>query len=292
MPGRGRGLHGGCAVPAAAHRVRGSVPGSGRARGLSSRPLPPRPAPLLLPRAARAHPRAALLPVRQRPVRRAPAPDLRARLCLLGARPGAALLPRTLRRLRAQPDLQVQAPGGTGRRVPIPGAGGAWGGLQVRALGGTGRGETGWGGPPAHRPRSRRAGPASWPSRPPARPPPAPPTAACWTRPLAACAPTPASWVRTAGVRARAGPLPGMPPPGWADYPASGSSAGTAVTPNYVDNASARVAPWCDCGASGNRREECEAFRGLFTRNRCLGEGPGREAPTAPSRGLAGRTLC
>ncbi|XP_024598972.1 GDNF family receptor alpha-4 isoform X1 [Neophocaena asiaeorientalis asiaeorientalis] len=49
-----------------------------------------------------------------------------------------------------------------------------------------------------------------------------------------------------------------------------GVSAGTAVTPNYVDNASARVAPWCDCGASGNRREECEVFRGLFTRNRCL----------------------
>ncbi|XP_011798814.1 PREDICTED: GDNF family receptor alpha-4 [Colobus angolensis palliatus] len=45
---------------------------------------------------------------------------------------------------------------------------------------------------------------------------------------------------------------------------------GTAVTPNYVDNVSARVAPWCDCGASGNRREDCEAFRGLFTRNRCL----------------------
>uniref|UniRef100_A0A8C9A8C9 GDNF family receptor alpha 4 n=1 Tax=Prolemur simus TaxID=1328070 RepID=A0A8C9A8C9_PROSS len=44
----------------------------------------------------------------------------------------------------------------------------------------------------------------------------------------------------------------------------------TAVTPNYVDNTSARVAPWCDCGASGNRREECEAFRGLFTRNSCL----------------------
>ncbi|XP_021578938.2 GDNF family receptor alpha-4 [Ictidomys tridecemlineatus] len=45
---------------------------------------------------------------------------------------------------------------------------------------------------------------------------------------------------------------------------------GTAITPNYVDNASARVAPWCDCRASGNRHEECEAFRGLFTRNRCL----------------------
>ncbi|KAM5219564.1 GDNF family receptor alpha-4 [Hipposideros larvatus] len=46
---------------------------------------------------------------------------------------------------------------------------------------------------------------------------------------------------------------------------------GTAVTPNYLNNASARVAPWCDCGVSGNRQEECEAFRGLFTRNRCLG---------------------
>ncbi|XP_035865343.1 GDNF family receptor alpha-4 [Phyllostomus discolor] len=45
---------------------------------------------------------------------------------------------------------------------------------------------------------------------------------------------------------------------------------GTVVTPNYVDNASARVAPWCNCGASGNRREECEAFRALFTRNHCL----------------------
>ncbi|XP_039719783.1 GDNF family receptor alpha-4 isoform X1 [Pteropus medius] len=45
---------------------------------------------------------------------------------------------------------------------------------------------------------------------------------------------------------------------------------GTAVTPNYVDNVSARVAPWCHCGVSGNRREECEAFRGLFTRNHCL----------------------
>lgn len=67
-----------------------------------------------------------------------------------------------------------------------------------------------------------------------------------------------------------------MPPPGWADYPAFGVSPGTAITPNYVDNASARVEPWCDCRASGNRREECEVFRGLFTRNRCLGEGPGR----------------
>lgn len=36
---------------------------------------------------------------------------------------------------------------------------------------------------------------------------------------------------------------------------------------------SARVAPWCGCGDSGNRLEECEAFRKLFTRNPCLGEG-------------------
>lgn len=66
-----------------------------------------------------------------------------------------------------------------------------------------------------------------------------------------------------------------MLPSGWVDYPAFGVSAGTVITPNYMDNASARVAPWCDCGASGNRREECETFLGLFTRNRCLGEGPG-----------------
>lgn len=60
-----------------------------------------------------------------------------------------------------------------------------------------------------------------------------------------------------------------------------GVPAGTAVTPHYVDNASARVAPWCDCRATGNRREECEAFRGLFTRNPCLGEGAGGP-PTSP----------
>nr|XP_048316003.1 GDNF family receptor alpha-4 [Myodes glareolus] len=45
---------------------------------------------------------------------------------------------------------------------------------------------------------------------------------------------------------------------------------GTAVTPNYLDNVSARVAPWCGCEDSGNRLEECEAFRKLFTRNPCL----------------------
>ncbi|PNI62422.1 GFRA4 isoform 3 [Pan troglodytes] len=62
---------------------------------------------------------------------------------------------------------------------------------------------------------------------------------------------------------------PGRPLPARLRGP-RGVPAGTAVTPNYVDNVSARVAPWCDCGASGNLREDCEAFRGLFTRNRCL----------------------
>uniref|UniRef100_A0A2K6F8B9 GDNF family receptor alpha 4 n=1 Tax=Propithecus coquereli TaxID=379532 RepID=A0A2K6F8B9_PROCO len=85
----------------------------------------------------------------------------------------------------------------------------------------------------------------------------------------AACAPTRASWVRAPGTRARVGALQGCPP-GWADDSTLAVPAGTAVTPNYVDNTSARVAPWCDCGASGNRREECEVFRGLFTRNHCL----------------------
>lgn len=61
---------------------------------------------------------------------------------------------------------------------------------------------------------------------------------------------------------------------------------GTAITPNYVDNVSARVAPWCHCGVSGNRREECEAFRGLFTRNHCLGERLGRRGAVPGGAGV------
>lgn len=252
MRGRRRGMHGRQAVPAVAHRVRGAVPGSGPAWGLPPRPLPPRPAPLLRTRAARAHPRAALLPVRQPRVRGASAPDLRARLCLLRARARATLLPRALRRLRAQPSL------------------------QVRAWARRGRGWRGWMGPSiAYRP----------------------PTAPRRPRLLAFqafCSPAPSSPDRCQPdqapncLRAYAG-LMGthcrirrgrgssrLPPPGWTDYSVLWVPAGTAVTPNYLDNVSARVAPWCHCGVSGNRQEECEAFRGLFTRNRCLGEGPGR----------------
>ncbi|XP_038601294.1 GDNF family receptor alpha-4 [Tachyglossus aculeatus] len=63
---------------------------------------------------------------------------------------------------------------------------------------------------------------------------------------------------------------------------------GTPITPNYVDNASSSVAPWCGCGASGNRHDECQAFLHLFTRNPCLQnaiEAFGDDA--APSAGLS-----
>uniref|UniRef100_A0A452FZA8 GDNF family receptor alpha 4 n=1 Tax=Capra hircus TaxID=9925 RepID=A0A452FZA8_CAPHI len=75
-----------------------------------------------------------------------------------------------------------------------------------------------------------------------------------WGRPLVAHSPP--------SDRAAQAPPPGLP--------GLLRDHSTAITPNYVDNASARVEPWCDCRASGNRREECEVFRGLFTRNRCL----------------------
>lgn len=252
MRGCGRGMYGGHAVPAAAHRVRGAVPGSSHAWGVPPRPLPPRPAPLLRPRAARAHPRVALLPVRQHRVRRAPAPDLCACLRLLGARPGAALLPRALRRLRAQPRLQVRAGAGHG---------------------GGGAGEAGRGrlslppsrcttqAPPPGLPGLLRAC-SQRPRRLPAGPGPELPARLRWPR----------GYALSGSRRGRGSPR--WPPP-WTDYSPRGVPIGTAVTPNYLDNASARVAPWCDCGVSGNRREECEAFRGLFTRNRCLGEEPG-----------------
>ncbi|XP_053560297.1 GDNF family receptor alpha-4 [Bombina bombina] len=45
---------------------------------------------------------------------------------------------------------------------------------------------------------------------------------------------------------------------------------GSAITPNYVDNSSSSVSPWCTCNTSGNRQEECENFLHLFTNNICL----------------------
>jgi len=44
------------------------------------------------------------------------------------------------------------------------------------------------------------------------------------------------------------------------------------VTPNYLDNSTSSVAPWCSCAAAGNQREECGEFLGFFTHNTCLRE--------------------
>ena len=49
-------------------------------------------------------------------------------------------------------------------------------------------------------------------------------------------------------------------------------SAGSTITPNYVDNSTSSVAPWCSCSASGSRREDCDAFLEHFTDNICLRE--------------------
>lgn len=53
-----------------------------------------------------------------------------------------------------------------------------------------------------------------------------------------------------------------------------GLSAGSTITPNYVDNSTSRVAPWCSCSASGSQREECDNFLDYFTNNNCLSECP------------------
>ncbi|XP_053113675.1 GDNF family receptor alpha-4 isoform X1 [Hemicordylus capensis] len=45
---------------------------------------------------------------------------------------------------------------------------------------------------------------------------------------------------------------------------------GSPITPNYIDNSTSNIAPWCTCNASGNRQAECESFLHLFTENLCL----------------------
>ncbi|XP_020364820.1 GDNF family receptor alpha-4 isoform X1 [Oncorhynchus kisutch] len=45
---------------------------------------------------------------------------------------------------------------------------------------------------------------------------------------------------------------------------------GSSITPNYLDNSTSSVAPWCSCSASGNQREECSDFLEYFTDNVCL----------------------
>lgn len=50
------------------------------------------------------------------------------------------------------------------------------------------------------------------------------------------------------------------------------SSAGTTITPNYLDNSTSNVGPWCSCAASGNHREQCYDFLFHFHDNICLSE--------------------
>ncbi|KAL0973604.1 hypothetical protein UPYG_G00206990 [Umbra pygmaea] len=45
---------------------------------------------------------------------------------------------------------------------------------------------------------------------------------------------------------------------------------GSSITPNYVDNSTSSVSPWCTCSASGNQRAECTNFLEFFTNNICL----------------------
>lgn len=183
----------------------GSARGQAGTRGLRALPLPPSPAPLLRAWASGAHACAALLRLRRLRVRRAPAPDFRARLRVLRPGVGAALLPGAPGALRAQPPVPVRACGAGWAAHPRPGA---------------------------RRPRLLAF--------------------------QASCAPAPGSRDRC--------PEEGGP----RCLRVYAGLIGTVVTPNYLDNVSARVAPWCGCAASGNRREECEAFRKLFTRNPCL----------------------
>uniref|UniRef100_A0A8C6S802 GDNF family receptor alpha 4b n=1 Tax=Neogobius melanostomus TaxID=47308 RepID=A0A8C6S802_9GOBI len=40
--------------------------------------------------------------------------------------------------------------------------------------------------------------------------------------------------------------------------------------PNYVDNSTSSVAPWCTCTNSGSQKDECDDFLGYFADNICL----------------------
>ncbi|KAI4803784.1 hypothetical protein CesoFtcFv8_017670 [Champsocephalus esox] len=47
---------------------------------------------------------------------------------------------------------------------------------------------------------------------------------------------------------------------------------GSTITPNYLDNSTSNVGPWCSCAASGNHREQCSLFLTAFHDNICLSE--------------------
>ncbi|XP_056616038.1 GDNF family receptor alpha-4a isoform X2 [Triplophysa dalaica] len=45
---------------------------------------------------------------------------------------------------------------------------------------------------------------------------------------------------------------------------------GSIITPNYLDNSTSNVGPWCSCAASGNLRDQCSHFLSHFHDNTCL----------------------
>ncbi|TRY98174.1 hypothetical protein DNTS_017734 [Danionella cerebrum] len=45
---------------------------------------------------------------------------------------------------------------------------------------------------------------------------------------------------------------------------------GSVITPNYLDNSTSNVGPWCSCAASGNFRDQCNYFLAHFHDNNCL----------------------
>uniref|UniRef100_A0A8C7CQ86 GDNF/GAS1 domain-containing protein n=1 Tax=Oncorhynchus kisutch TaxID=8019 RepID=A0A8C7CQ86_ONCKI len=46
----------------------------------------------------------------------------------------------------------------------------------------------------------------------------------------------------------------------------------STITPNYLDNSTSNVGPWCSCSASGNHREQCDDFLEYFHDNICLSD--------------------
>uniref|UniRef100_A0A673G4A6 GDNF family receptor alpha 4b n=1 Tax=Sinocyclocheilus rhinocerous TaxID=307959 RepID=A0A673G4A6_9TELE len=53
------------------------------------------------------------------------------------------------------------------------------------------------------------------------------------------------------------------------------------ITPNYVDNSTSNVSPWCSCSASGNLKDQCTEFLEYFTNNVCLTAQNSMKSPLA-----------
>ncbi|KAJ7988846.1 hypothetical protein DPEC_G00313430 [Dallia pectoralis] len=66
---------------------------------------------------------------------------------------------------------------------------------------------------------------------------------------------------------------------------------GSTITPNYLDNSTSNVGPWCSCSASGNHREQCHDFLDYFHDNVCLknamlafANGTDKQSPSAANQ--------